>query len=212
MPQQFFATSMVLTPLLRGLVGLDVDAPAGKLKVAPHLPPEWDSVRVEHIRVGGESVSLRLVRKERTLTLEAWRDGEFGPALGHRLCTRVPVRRGLRSSSAEPTAPDTLPGAIVAHVHGPRERLRLLVTGKEGWKFANPWPRCASVIDRRHCACSERYERGKYIVQLEGLAGARYAIGVRGPAATRMGVEVPKDGHSALEPSPPDARGLPVSA
>ncbi len=28
-PQQFFATSMVLTPLVRGLLGVEVDAPAG---------------------------------------------------------------------------------------------------------------------------------------------------------------------------------------
>ena len=40
-PQQFFATSMVLTPLIRGLLGVDVDAPARRVTIAPHLPPAW---------------------------------------------------------------------------------------------------------------------------------------------------------------------------
>ncbi|HEV8197916.1 MAG TPA: GH116 family glycosyl hydrolase, partial [Gemmatimonadales bacterium] len=40
-PQQFFATSMVLTPLLRGLLGVDVDVPARRLTIAPHLPADW---------------------------------------------------------------------------------------------------------------------------------------------------------------------------
>ncbi|MFN8574995.1 MAG: GH116 family glycosyl hydrolase [Gemmatimonadaceae bacterium] len=213
-PHQFFATSMVLTPLLRGLVGLDVDAPAGRVTVAPHLPPEWDSLRVDHVRVGQEVVSLRLTRKDRSLALEVWReqgsgarpiDIEFAPAL--------PLGAdsiALSSAASGPT--ETLPGAVIPHVSGRlRERLRLIVTWSGGWELRPP-PAKPQIGDRSAAlrVISERYDQGRYVVQLEGLAGAHYELGVRGPAATRMSVDVQPStvAMPPLVPHPPDARGF----
>ncbi|MBC7893768.1 MAG: hypothetical protein H7066_00050, partial [Cytophagaceae bacterium] len=89
-PHQFFATSMVITPLVRGLLGLEVDAPAGRLTIAPRLPAEWDSVRVDDLAIGSDRVSFTVKRRDRTLTAEVWRttgdaarpiDVTFAPAL-----------------------------------------------------------------------------------------------------------------------------------
>ena len=38
-PHQFFATSMLATPLLRGVFGWEPDAPRGRARLAPQLPP-----------------------------------------------------------------------------------------------------------------------------------------------------------------------------
>ncbi len=213
-PHQFFATSMVLTPLMRGLIGLDVDAPAGRITVAPHLPPEWDSLRVEHVRVGHEVIALRIVRGERSLTLEAWREqGTGARALDIDFAPALPLGAdsiALSSAASGPT--EYLPGAIVPHVSGKlRERVRLLVTWKGGWELRPP---VATVrIGDRSTALrviSERYERGRYVVQLEGRAGASYELGVRGPAATRMSVDILPSTATMppLVPHPPDARGF----
>jgi len=61
-PQQFFATSMLLTPLVRGLLGWEADVPADRVRFAPHLPPTWDSVTVERLPAGSGRYTARLVR------------------------------------------------------------------------------------------------------------------------------------------------------
>lgn len=61
-PHQFFATSMLVTPLLRGVLGWRPDAPRGRAALAPQIPPEWDTVRVERLRVGSTSLDVTLVQ------------------------------------------------------------------------------------------------------------------------------------------------------
>ena len=51
-PQQFFATAMLLTPLTRGLLGWDANAPGHHARLAPALPPHWPRVEVRRLRVG----------------------------------------------------------------------------------------------------------------------------------------------------------------
>jgi len=57
-PHQFFASSMLVTPFVRGLLGWDPDAPSGRALLAPQLPPHWDQLRVEDLRVGPRAVSF----------------------------------------------------------------------------------------------------------------------------------------------------------
>ena len=193
-PHQFFATSMVLTPLMRGMLGVDVDAPAGRLRVAPSLPPEWDSVRVEHVRVGGDVVSMMLTRKARTLAVEVWREGgDAGRPIDIDFAPSLPLGAdSIVVSSGDSAQAEHLPGAVIVHARGRlRERVRLFVTWRGGWEVQAP--QAAPRIGDRSAALrvlSERMNGAQYVVQLEGRAGATYAIGIRGPAATRMSVTV----------------------
>jgi hypothetical protein len=56
-PHQFFATSMLVSPLAYGLLGWEPDAPRQRATLAPQLPPFWDRVRVERLRVGRARVN-----------------------------------------------------------------------------------------------------------------------------------------------------------
>jgi glycogen debranching enzyme len=68
-PHQFFATSMLAMPLLRGLVGWEPDAPRARATLAPQLPPDWDRVGVERLRVGEASIDVEISREpERSVT------------------------------------------------------------------------------------------------------------------------------------------------
>jgi hypothetical protein len=58
-PHQFFASSMVATSLLRGMVGWEPNAPAGKARLAPQPPPTWPELYVANLRVGRSVVTLR---------------------------------------------------------------------------------------------------------------------------------------------------------
>ena len=61
-PHQFFATSMLLSPIMYGLLGWEPDAPAGRARLAPQLPPSWDRVSVRHLRVGSARLTVQLER------------------------------------------------------------------------------------------------------------------------------------------------------
>src|SRR5688500_3856890 len=62
-PQQFFASSMVVTPLVRGMLGIEVDAPNRALALEPHLPAEWNGVAASGVRVGRERVRFTIRRE-----------------------------------------------------------------------------------------------------------------------------------------------------
>lgn len=76
-PHQFFATSMLVTPLLRGLVGWSQNAPLRQARLAPQLPPSWPALAVRGLRVGPVRVTARIAQEARkaTVTLAA----EGGP-------------------------------------------------------------------------------------------------------------------------------------
>jgi hypothetical protein len=74
-PQQFFATSMLVSPLVRGLLGLEADAPRRRVTIAPHLPADWDRVVVDNFRVGEDRLSMNVTRSDGRLAIELRRRG-----------------------------------------------------------------------------------------------------------------------------------------
>jgi glycogen debranching enzyme len=59
---QMWSSAMVLTPAIRGLFGVSVDAIHGLVTVDPHLPAQWPGATLHHLQVGSESVDLRYER------------------------------------------------------------------------------------------------------------------------------------------------------
>ena len=59
-PHQFFATSMLVTPLLRGVFGWQPDAPLGRARLAPQLPPGWPSAAVRGLRAGNTTLDVEI--------------------------------------------------------------------------------------------------------------------------------------------------------
>jgi Mannosylglycerate hydrolase MGH1-like glycoside hydrolase domain len=61
-PQQFFATSMLASSVAYGTLGFDPDAPRGRARLAPQLPPQWKTVRVSGLRAGGSRLDVEIVQ------------------------------------------------------------------------------------------------------------------------------------------------------
>lgn len=70
-PHQFFATAALPSMFLRGTLGWEPDAPAGRALLAPQLPPSWPRVVAQGLAVGGARVDATLERApgRRTLSL-----------------------------------------------------------------------------------------------------------------------------------------------
>jgi GH15 family glucan-1,4-alpha-glucosidase len=89
-PHQIWSAAMVVSPVLRGLLGLEYDAQSKVLVLAPHLPADWKQFSVERVRAGDDTVALGFSRNPDGITLAAERRGggqvslDFLPALSPR--------------------------------------------------------------------------------------------------------------------------------
>ena len=195
-PQQFFASSMVLTPLVRGLLGLDVDVPARRVTLAPHLPPDWDSLRVDNVPVGAERLSIVVRRDAGRITAAVARRPPGAPArtasggaagAGPIELTFSPaLPLGARVTSAADVRPT--PGDVHASVRG-----TLADSGTYEVRFQGGWavvpPAMRPAIGDRSAAprvLSERLPGDRYTIALEGRAGATYRFRVRPPRPTAV--------------------------
>lgn len=201
-PQQFFATSMVLTPLVRGLLGITVDAPSRSVRIAPHLPPSWDSVAVDHVPVGNERLSFTVRRRSGLLTLDVKRHGGVAEPLSVTFAPALPLGAGV-AMPASPEGGVEAP-AIEPHAGDVHVSLRKPVTDSASFAvgytggFAIEAPAMPPAVGARSKApriLSERLEQGRYVVRLEGLAGQRYEFKVWEQGMPRMiAVTFPTEG------------------
>ena len=74
-PEQTWSSASLLTAAVRGLLGLRVDGVGRHLKFAPHLPPGWNKITLQHIRVAGSEVALELADSNGEMTLHIRNDG-----------------------------------------------------------------------------------------------------------------------------------------
>jgi hypothetical protein len=89
-PHQIWSAAMVVSPILRGMLGIETDAQSHTLKFAPHVPAEWRSFSVDNLRVGAAVVSVSYQKTPDTMTFEVKRTAtgdctlELSPALSMR--------------------------------------------------------------------------------------------------------------------------------
>ncbi|HZQ52826.1 MAG TPA: glycogen debranching protein [Bryobacteraceae bacterium] len=68
---QMWSSAMIITPLLRGLFGLDWDAPNHTLRVSPHLPANWNRATLRNVHLGSSTFTVEYVRNGGQLTVGA---------------------------------------------------------------------------------------------------------------------------------------------
>ena len=69
-PHQIWSAAMIISPLLRGLFGLETDAGAKLLRFAPHIPADWTWFDLENVRVGTASLRIRYHKTVDEITLQ----------------------------------------------------------------------------------------------------------------------------------------------
>ncbi len=188
-PHQFFATSMVLTPLIRGLLGIDVDVPARRVTIAPHLPPGWDGVAFENVPVGNGTIAVAITRKAGEVRAVVRREGGDTSPIEVVFSPALPLGARASGEGAETTVTlgDVHATARAAVVDG----ATLAIPFARGWAIEPPAMRPAiGSRSRAPRILSERLLDGRYVVALEGLAGKRYPFQVHAPDGEVRAVEV----------------------
>jgi glycogen debranching enzyme len=59
---QLWSSAMVITPTLRGLFGISIDAQSKTIAVNPHLPASWDHAAIHHLPLPGGEETLSFDR------------------------------------------------------------------------------------------------------------------------------------------------------
>lgn len=68
---QLWSSAMVISPVLRGLFGLEWDAAENKLTLTPSLPAQWDRAALHHVPLARGDVDLEMERDGSMLTVRA---------------------------------------------------------------------------------------------------------------------------------------------
>ena len=215
-PHQFFASSMLATPLLRGVFGWDPDAPNGRARLAPQLPADWREAAVRGLRVGATTADVEirggptLVGGERRVRITS-----EGPPVDIEFVPDAPVGAvDLRVTMTggqwgEPEAADPASGAMRAiRVTGDRPA-EITVTWRGGLAVAPP--RMDLEPGQRSTGLriiDLRADAEGWTLTAEGSPGHEYPVDLLGvPVEAAM-----LDGGASVEPAPAEADSGPGMA
>jgi len=59
---QCWSETMALQPLIEGMLGFRPDALDRRIELSPRLPAQWDSFKVDNLRIGSKNISMDMTR------------------------------------------------------------------------------------------------------------------------------------------------------
>jgi GH15 family glucan-1,4-alpha-glucosidase len=205
-PHQIWSAAMVVSPILRGMLGLETDAQNHRLSFSPHLPAEWNSFAVDNIRVGTVTASIHCTREPGLITMEVKRSGAdklnvaLSPAISLRSTVTVVELNGRSlSHHVEANASDQHVSLRFVATEA-TSTVRIHLKNDFAVSFANALPALGSASEGLR-ALSESWNatRTQLTLALAGFAGRTYELAVWNPSQIAS-VEGGKLVNAASEP------------
>ena len=203
-PHQIWSAAMVVSPILRGLLGLDADSLSHHLSFSPHIPADWTFFHIGNLRVGSTTLDLTYRKTLDGITLEVQRTGsgdcviEFSPALSPRaevLGAEI-NSRGV-STHVEANSVDQHV-AVRFPVIQSSNTVRIRVRNDFGLSLANTLPPLGNS-SRGLRITSENWSanRDSLVLAVSGIPGREYDLAVWNPSqiASVEGAELVKNDH-----------------
>ncbi|HEY1678839.1 MAG TPA: GH116 family glycosyl hydrolase [Candidatus Sulfotelmatobacter sp.] len=214
-PHQIWSAAMVVSPILRGMLGLQSNARSHLLTFSPHLPADWTSLSIGNSRVGEVSLDLQYRKTADSIALEIRRKGngecwlEFSPAFSLRTqIVSVEMNGRPLPFKIQPNRNDQHlwtrfpvyggPNVVVVHLKN-----------DFGLTFSNELPPLGSV-SRGLRVLSESWNsaRNQLTLEASGRGGSRYELDVWNPSQinTVEGASLSRAGKLQIEmPSAQDS-------
>src|SRR6185437_4516998 len=67
-PHQIWSSAMVLSPAIRGMLGVSVDQPAKTVTIAPHVPADWNDFALRGFTACGARYDISFHRDDRIIS------------------------------------------------------------------------------------------------------------------------------------------------
>jgi glycogen debranching enzyme len=191
-PHQIWSSAMVLSPILRGLFGLQTDGEKHQITFSPHVPADWTTFAIRNVRVGEVGVEFEYRKTVDSMVLEIKRAGagdcwvEFSPAFSLRTQV-VSVQMNGRNFPFKMQANSNDQHLDVRfRVSDGPNNLVIRVKNDFGLALWNNLPALGSA-SRGLRVISESWNasRTQLTLDVSGLAGSRYELGVWNPGQIR---------------------------
>lgn len=185
---QVWSEAMVVTPVVRGLLGLLVEDGGRTLRFAPQLPADWDRVSISRVPVAGGSVDVTLARGGGRLSITVTRNGEAGMAAGATLrlvlAPAFPLDARVHSATAGrlqvTRVGDVQRAEVALDAAGPRTEVAFIYD--EGTDvFLDHEPAAPGAESRGLRVLRARAEGSALRLLLDGRGGETYTLRVRTP-------------------------------
>ena len=204
---QIWSQAMVVTPLLRGLFGIEARDAGQTLVFAPLLPPDWREASVGNVVAGASRCDLAIERASGRLVITATRRGA---ALAPRLVLSpgFPLDARVRAVSVDghgaklDVAREGDVQRASTAVTGAWQRVRIVFEFDEGSEAYVPAEApAAGARSEGLRLLRSRAEPGTLHLSVEGLGGRSYRLFVRSPRRprTQPGVKVTAAGQGTWE-------------
>jgi glycogen debranching enzyme len=182
-PHQIWSSAMVITPLLRGLLGLEVNALKSSVVLAPHLPAGWSDFAIRNVKVGATTLDFTFRRDRDGMTLEVQRHGdntvqlEFSPAVSLRAKVVEATVNGNRVPPAMSTNENDQHASVSASVATENTTIHLPITGDFGIAYPFAVPADGATSSNLKMV-SEAWNdaHNKLQLQVAGVSGAKYVV------------------------------------
>jgi glycogen debranching enzyme len=187
-PHQIWSAAMVVSPILRGMFGLQTDAQNRQITLSPHVPANWTSFALRNVRVGQIGVDFRYHKTLDSITLETTRTGagdcwvEFSPALSLRAEVISVEMNGRPLPFKIQTNGEDQHVSIRFPVYGGPSSVVIRVKNDFGMALANQLPALGSTSrGLRVISSSWNSARDQLTVEVSGLPGIDYELSVWNP-------------------------------
>lgn len=181
--QQCWSETMVLLPIIEGMLGLRPDAPNGRLSISPRFPVHWPEAEVKNIRMGDAVLDLLWEKEEGLTTIQLQRTDANGAEVELLLRPALPLGSqvlGLSLNGQEhdfdlSEGPESMELNIAPFSLNPGEEVNITITHSGGIGIApmTIFPREGAVSEGARILSQEMTETG-WQVRFDGLHGKRY--------------------------------------
>ncbi|HZZ14616.1 MAG TPA: hypothetical protein VFE08_01500 [Candidatus Sulfotelmatobacter sp.] len=184
-PHQIWSAAMVVSPMLRGMFGLQTDAEHHEITFAPHVPADWTAFGIRNVHVSQASVDFQYRKTRDSVTVEITRKGdgdcsvEFSPAFSLRTkIVSVELNGKPLPFKVQENDEDQHVSMHFA-VHGGANSLVIHVKNDFELTLANELPPLGSTSrGLRVISSSWNSSRDRLTVEVSGIPGQAYELGV----------------------------------
>jgi len=201
-PQQIWSAAMVVSPILRGLFGLETNAPTSEVTLKPHVPADWPSFTIANLHVGSTTLTLRFRKDVNSIWLETTRTGggkctlDFSPAVSLRANLGAATLNGRAIPNQVEMSDVDQHVSMRFEVPVGRSTLRLRFNNDFELGIASHLPPMGSTSQGLRIV-SEAWtaERDRLILEVAGVAGNAYAFSLSdaGEIISVEGAELSKE-------------------
>jgi hypothetical protein len=212
---QGFSLGGFVLPFVRGLLGLEIDAAAKEVFFKPSFPPDWREVKLENLRLGGESFASKFERGDDRVKLEI--SGKSG--LPYQMTFAPALERGTDVRTVKVNG-RSVNFNLESSGQVTRPMVRFELTGQDAVEIEfDPTVEVLPPIVKSRVGDPDKGlkivrlgREGKNLdLKVEGLAGERYHLALTRSelVAGVTGAELRDGGLEILIPAGPSGRFLP---